>query len=241
MDAQTPCRAEFCSSGQVCVQTTMMCQATVAGCTPADCGASTAGIGSTPQSCVTISRQAGVRGRRLRHVHRHVPRCRPATTSRWPTAPRASGSSSTTGRAATWSASRTRAARGTRRSSTGRRGRTRTRIASTRATSASARRSPSTSRGDWHVSYVNGWTEALQYLMVPAGNLSKPLAPEVVDDRHRAGRHALTRTGSTSSATTRRSRWTTAGRCASSIRTRRREPCSRRPARRARATSTRGR
>jgi hypothetical protein len=38
------------------------------------------------------------------------------------------------------------------------------------------------SNGDWHVSYVNGWTEALQYMTVPAGNLSKPLTPEVVDD-----------------------------------------------------------
>ena len=36
--------------------------------------------------------------------------------------------------------------------------------------------------GDWHISYVNGWTEALQYMHVPGGSLTKPLAPEVVDD-----------------------------------------------------------
>ena len=24
--------------------------------------------------------------------------------------------------------------------------------------------------GDWHISYVNGWTEALQYILVPGGN-----------------------------------------------------------------------
>jgi hypothetical protein len=36
--------------------------------------------------------------------------------------------------------------------------------------------------GDWHISYVNGWTEALEYMHVPGGSLSKPLAPEVVDD-----------------------------------------------------------
>jgi len=38
------------------------------------------------------------------------------------------------------------------------------------------------SNGDWHVSYSNGWTEALQYVHVPGGNLTKPLTPEVVDD-----------------------------------------------------------
>ena len=36
--------------------------------------------------------------------------------------------------------------------------------------------------GDWNISYVNGWTEALQYMSVPGGSLSKPLAPEQVDD-----------------------------------------------------------
>jgi hypothetical protein len=37
------------------------------------------------------------------------------------------------------------------------------------------------SNGDWHVSYVNGTTEALQYIMVPNGT-GQPLAPEVVDN-----------------------------------------------------------
>ena len=36
--------------------------------------------------------------------------------------------------------------------------------------------------GDWHVSYVNGWTESLDYLVVPGGNLTKALPPEVVDN-----------------------------------------------------------
>jgi hypothetical protein len=38
------------------------------------------------------------------------------------------------------------------------------------------------SSGNWHVSYVNGWTEAVEYLEVAGGNLSKPGTPEVVDD-----------------------------------------------------------
>jgi hypothetical protein len=37
------------------------------------------------------------------------------------------------------------------------------------------------SNGDWHVSYVNGTTEALQYIMIPNGT-GQPMAPEVVDD-----------------------------------------------------------
>jgi hypothetical protein len=38
-----------------------------------------------------------------------------------------------------------------------------------------------TSAGDWHISYVNGWSEALQYLRVPGGDLAQLLQPEVVD------------------------------------------------------------
>jgi hypothetical protein len=35
--------------------------------------------------------------------------------------------------------------------------------------------------GNWHVSYVNGTTEALQYLEVPGGT-GQPAAPEIVDN-----------------------------------------------------------
>jgi hypothetical protein len=37
-----------------------------------------------------------------------------------------------------------------------------------------------TSNGDWHVSYVNGIKETLQYVLVPGGKTS--LKPEVIDD-----------------------------------------------------------
>ena len=40
-----------------------------------------------------------------------------------------------------------------------------------------------TSTGDWHVSYVNGTTEALQYILVPGGT-KQPGAPEVVTVLH---------------------------------------------------------
>jgi hypothetical protein len=35
--------------------------------------------------------------------------------------------------------------------------------------------------GDWHISYVNGTTEALQYIMVPGG-INQPGPPEIVDN-----------------------------------------------------------
>jgi hypothetical protein len=164
----------------VCVQTTMMCQATVAGCTPADCGASTAGIGSTPESCVTISGK---------------PTCEDVDTDTYiDTYPDAAGDyvamaegsqglglvvyDRTRGNLVgvanqngAWSAEILDGQLGSNsnpnRVDTGDVG-----IGASLAI---------TSSGDWHVSYVNGWTEALQYLMVPAGNLSKPLTPEVVD------------------------------------------------------------
>ncbi len=36
--------------------------------------------------------------------------------------------------------------------------------------------------GDWHVSYVDGVTEALKYLYVPGGTLANNLVPQIVDD-----------------------------------------------------------
>ena len=41
---------------------------------------------------------------------------------------------------------------------------------------------PGADNGDWHVSYVNGWTESLQYLVVTGGVLTKPGTPEIVDN-----------------------------------------------------------
>ncbi|MGH7294010.1 MAG: MYXO-CTERM sorting domain-containing protein [Polyangiaceae bacterium] len=180
VDTQTPCRAKFCTSGQVCVQSTMMCQATVSGCTPADCGASTAGLGSTPQSCVTISGS---------------PACEAVDGDTYiDTYPDTAGDyvamadgpqgiglvvyDRTRGnlvgavsKSGTWNAQildgQTGANTDPNRVDTGDVG--------VGASIAIA------SNGDWHVSYVNGWTEALQYVMVPAGDLTKPLAPEVVD------------------------------------------------------------
>jgi hypothetical protein len=157
-----------------------MCQDTVSGCTPADCGAGSAGIGSTPQQCVTIS---------------GAPTCSNIVDKTYiSTYPNATGDYVTmsggpqgvgivvydrtrgnlvgvANQGGQWSAQildgQTGANNDPKRVDTGDVG-----VGASLAISAS---------GDWHISYVNGWTEAVQYLMVPGGDLTKPLAPEVVD------------------------------------------------------------
>jgi hypothetical protein len=48
-----------------------------------------------------------------------------------------------------------------------------------------------TSEGDWHISYVNGWTESLEYLRIPGGSITVPQTPEVVDDGTQVGGQAF--------------------------------------------------
>ncbi len=181
VDAQTPCKAQLCTGNQVCVQATGQCQAPVAGCTPSDCGQSEAGIGSTPQSCVTLD--AG-------------PACEAITPSSYiDTYPDAEGDylaiangpkglgvvvydrtrGNLVGAASesgAWTAQILDGQIGPNssptRTDTGDVG-----VGASLAIDAS---------GDWHVSYSNAWTETLQYLHVPGGDFAKPLTPEVVDD-----------------------------------------------------------
>src|SRR5262249_25449354 len=54
VDENGPCRARYCDSGQKCIKETGVCQPTVTGCMPADCGGG-GGIGSAAQACVTIT------------------------------------------------------------------------------------------------------------------------------------------------------------------------------------------
>ncbi len=182
VDPQTPCKAQFCTGSQVCVETSMQCQSTVAGCKPSDCGAAEAGIGSTPQSCVTVP-DAG-------------PSCQNTITSSYiDTYPDATGDyvamasgpkgiglvvyDRTRGNlvgvansGSSWTSGildgQVGANNDPMRTDTGDVG-----IGASLAID---------SNGDWHVSYVNGWTEALEYLTVPGGKVAKPLTPEVVDD-----------------------------------------------------------
>jgi hypothetical protein len=181
VDAQTPCQPELCATSSVCVSTTTMCQPTVTGCKPSDCGASEAGIGSTPESCVTV--EGG-------------PACEAVESATYVgTYPDAYGDyislangpqglglviyDRTRGnlvgaalQGGTWNAQILDGQMGASSSPT-------------RVDTGDVGIGASLvidSSGTWHVSYDNGFTEALEYIQVPSGNLSKPLAPEVVDD-----------------------------------------------------------
>jgi hypothetical protein len=181
VDEQTPCRAEFCSMGDVCVQSTMICQTTATGCMPADCGASTAGVGSTPQACITIQGKPTCQAIfDSTHIDSYPDAAGDYVTM-------ANGSKGlgivvydrtrgnlvgVTSQSGAWSAQildgQTGANTSTMRVDTGDVG--------VGASLAIA------DNGDWHISYVNGWTESLQYVLVPGGDLTKPHAPEVVDN-----------------------------------------------------------
>ena len=191
VDPQTPCRAQLCPSGQICVKTTGLCQTAVPGCTPSDCGAAEAGLGSTPQSCVTFD---------------GGPSCQvvlpasyidtyPDTTGDY-IAMAAAGQGlglvvydrtrgnlvGLSNAGGSWNAQildgQIGSSSSPARTDTGDVG-----IGASVAIDA---------RGDWHVSYVNAWTEALQALTVPGGNLmAGPFTPEVVDD----GQHENGATG----------------------------------------------
>jgi hypothetical protein len=180
VDENTPCRAQFCAAGDVCVQSSMICQTPVSGCMPADCGASTAGIGSSPQACVTVqgkpSCQAVLDGT---HIDSYPDTAGDyVTMASGPQGPGIAIYDRTRGNlvgvantAGAWTAQildgQTGANNSPMRMDTGDVG-----IAASLAIADT---------GDWHLSYVNGWTESLQYLLVPGGDLTKSLAPEVVD------------------------------------------------------------
>jgi hypothetical protein len=181
VDEQTPCRAEFCDMSDVCVQSTMICQATATGCTPADCGASSAGVGSTPQGCVTIMGKPTCQAiDDSTHIDSY-----PDTAGDYVSL--ANGSKGlgivvydrtrgnlvgVANQSGNWAAQILDGQTGANTSSM----RVDTGDVGVAASLAIA------DNGDWHVSYVNGWTESLQYLMVPGGDLTKPQSPEVVDN-----------------------------------------------------------
>jgi hypothetical protein len=180
VDENTPCRARFCAAGDFCVQSTMICQSPVTGCMPADCGASTAGIGSTPSACVTIQGKPSCQAvMDETHIDSY-----PDTAGDYVTMASGPqglgiavydrtrgnlvGVANTSG---SWTAQildgQTGANSSPTRMDTGDVG-----IAASLAIA---------DNGDWHLSYVNGWTESLQYMVVPGGDLTRPHAPEVVD------------------------------------------------------------
>ena len=179
VDENTPCRAWYCGNGEVCVKSTMICQPTVSGCTPSDCGPNTTGLGSTMQSCVSIS---------------GTPTCEDIDgTGYIDSYPDAEGDYITMANGPNGLGlvlyDRTR---GNLVGAVNENGSFNAVIldGQTGASSTALETAESgigaslfiASDGDWHISYVNGWTEALQYLRVPGGRITQPLPPEAVDN-----------------------------------------------------------
>ncbi len=180
VDEKTPCRVEFCAMGEVCVQSSMVCQPTVTGCSPADCGASTGGIGSTPQACVTTAAkptcEAILDGTHIDSypdaAGDYVALAKGPQGVGLVVYDRTRGNLvGVSNQAGTWTVQILDGQTGANTSAT----RVDTGDVGVAASLAIA------DNGDWHISYVNGYTEALQYLLVPGGDLARPSAPEVVD------------------------------------------------------------
>jgi hypothetical protein len=178
IDENGPCRAAYCDSGQTCIKETGICMAAATGCTPADCGASMGmGIGGSTQTCVTIMGKATCGTVLDDKFIESYPNAYADYVSL------ANGPSGlgvviydrlhgnlvgVQNAGGKWNATILDGETGTRPMAmdTGDVG-----IGASLAI---------TQNGDWHVSYVNGFTESLQYLEVTAGKTA--LKPEVVDD-----------------------------------------------------------
>lgn len=171
VDETAPCQPQFCGAGEVCVKATGQCQATVGGCTPADCG--------TGNACVTVMSKATCSA----ILPKDAPSSYPNAVGLYVSLAQAGdhlglvaydryrgnllGLSNAGGK---WTVQildgQTGANDDPKRMDTGDVG-----IGASLVV---------TSNGDWHIAYVNGLQETLQYLLVPGGG--KPLKPEVVDD-----------------------------------------------------------
>jgi hypothetical protein len=174
VDENGPCRASFCDSGKACIMTTFACTATVPGCTPADCGGS-------GNACVTVN---------------GAPACvKAAQSSDISTYPNALGDYislasgpqglglvvydrlhgnlvAVSNAGGKWTASILDGESGSRQAGT---------AVDTGDTGVGASLFI-TSNNDWHVTYVNGLTEALMYVKAPGGKAAPTVTPVVVDD-----------------------------------------------------------
>jgi hypothetical protein len=184
VDENAPCRPQLCPTNQVCVKDTGACMAPVGGCTPADCGQGNA--------CVTIDNKA---------------QCK-ATLAPIESYPNAVGDyvSLANGPNGLGVVVYDRV-RGNLLGISKQGGAWQTQILDGETGSRANKTAVDTGdtgvgaslqiagNGDWHVSYVNGITESLQYLLVSGG---KPGKPEIVDDglgvdgtRFQDGRHVV--------------------------------------------------
>jgi hypothetical protein len=178
IDENGACRSEFCPAGQVCVSVSGDCQATTSGCTPNPCPMG--GVGTAAQACVTIP-DAG-------------PTCSTVVDSTYidsfPDAyadyislangPQGLGivmydrlHGNLVGvakQSGNWVATIFDGETGSRAMGT----------AVDTGDVGEAASLAIAANGDWHVSYGNGFTEAMQYMLVTGGTMPNPA--EVVDD-----------------------------------------------------------
>ena len=171
VDDNGPCRASTCDAGQVCVASTGQCATPGTGCTPADCGSGNA--------CVTVAGKASCVGTLA-----------PTYLEPYPNAvsdyidvasgPQGLGlvaydriHGNLLAIANTNGAWTTQILDG----ETGSRAAGNAVDTGDTGIGASLAIAPN---GDWHVSYVDGLAERLEYLAVPGGKA--PLHPEIVDD-----------------------------------------------------------
>lgn len=180
VDEQTPCNPSFCDNGQTCVPTGVLgagqigqCVPTVSGCTPADCG--------TGKACVKVNNAATC----VTAIGATDPKSYPNAVGDYVSLANGPqglglviydrvrgnliGVSNAGGK---WTATildgQTGMNTDPNRKDTGDDG-----------IAANLTIAPN---GDWHVAYVNGIQETLDYLLVPGGPPAMPFPREVIDD-----------------------------------------------------------
>ena len=187
VDENGPCRSKFCDAGQVCIKETGICQPTVGGCTPADCGGGGGTPGSATLACVTIAGKATC-GTQIDSKYVDSYPNAVADYVSMAVGPQGLGMvvydrlhgnlvglQQVGGK---WTTTILDGETGSRAPGSGADGGVSAVDTGDVGVGASLFIAQN---GDWHVSYVNGFTEAVQYLTVPGGN--KPaLKPEVVDN-----------------------------------------------------------
>jgi MYXO-CTERM domain-containing protein len=171
VDETGACRAFTCDGSDVCVKATGTCMPAIGGCTPADCGANNA--------CVTIGGKATCSATISTSFVEAYPNALGDYIS-MTEGPQGIGivaydrvhgnlvGYANTGGA--WAATILDGETGSRSAKNAR---------DTGDTGVGASLAI-TSNGDWHVSYVNGVTETLNYVLVPGGKTA--LKPEIIDD-----------------------------------------------------------
>ena len=177
VDENGPCQAAFCDAAQACVKSTGTCTATTTGCTPADCG--------TGNACVNVNGKATCTAILGKEAVQAYPNAYGAYIS-LAANPKGGfgivmydrirgnliGLANAGGK---WTPTILDGETGVRPNAI-----------DTGDTGIGASLTI-TANGDWHVSYVNGIKETLQYLLWPGG-AGKPLAPEIVDDGYDNGK-----------------------------------------------------